>query len=50
MILLIVPVLKGILLRGEPEVVDDFVIPASADIGTADSEGVKYSVHKIFIK
>jgi len=45
--LLIVPVLKGILLRGEPEVVDDFVLPASADIGTADSEGVEYFYFRI---
>ncbi|UHA75753.1 hypothetical protein KIK04_00700 [Paenibacillus sp. 481] len=44
---MIVPVLKRILLRGEPEITDDFVLPASADIGTAESEGVEYFYFRI---
>lgn len=39
---MIVPVLKEIDLIWEPESVDDFVIPASAYIGTADSEGADH--------
>lgn len=44
---MIVPVLKRILLRGEPEDKDDFVLAASADIGTNGSEGVDYFYFRI---
>lgn len=44
---MIVPVLKRILFRSEPEIAEDFVLPASADIGTADSEGVEYFYFRI---
>jgi len=44
---MIIPVLKRILFRGEPEIADDFVLPASADIGTADSDGVEYFYFRI---
>lgn len=44
---MIVPVLKRILLRGEPENKDDFVLAASADIGTKDSQGVDYFYFRI---
>ncbi|EJW16690.1 immunity 8 family protein [Paenibacillus alvei] len=44
---MVVPVLKRILVRGEAEQKDDFVLPASADIGTADSEGVEYFYFRV---
>ncbi|MFC5452547.1 Imm8 family immunity protein [Paenibacillus aestuarii] len=44
---MIVPVLKRILLRGEPEKYDDFVLPASADIGSDNVEGVDYFYFRI---
>ncbi|MNW50459.1 hypothetical protein D3C74_279120 [compost metagenome] len=44
---MIVPVLKRILLRGEPENKDDFVLAASADIGTNGSQGVDYFYFRI---
>lgn len=44
---MIVPVLKRILLLGEPEKNDDFVLPASADIGSDTSEGVDYFYFRI---
>lgn len=44
---MIVPVLKRILFRGEPEIADDFVLPANVDIGTADSDGVEYFYFRV---
>lgn len=44
---MIVPVLKRILVRGEPDNKDDFVLAASADIGTNDSPGVDYFYFRI---
>ncbi|MGE6228445.1 Imm8 family immunity protein [Paenibacillus chitinolyticus] len=44
---MIVPVLKRILFRGEPEIADDFVLAANADIGTADSDGVEYFYFRV---
>jgi hypothetical protein len=36
------PVLKNIVLRGEPENISDFVIGANADIGIDGHDGVEY--------
>ncbi|TXK75444.1 Imm8 family immunity protein [Paenibacillus sp. N3.4] len=44
---MIVPILKRVLLRGEPEQEDDFALPASADIGSSNSDGVDYFYFRI---
>ncbi|WJQ83380.1 hypothetical protein [Brevibacillus brevis] len=46
---MIIPVLKDIVVRGEPECADDFILSANADIGVGakDEEGVEYFYFRI---
>ena len=44
---MIEPVLKKIVLRGEPEDINDFVLGANADIGIDGREGVEYFYFRI---
>ncbi|MBG9736687.1 Imm8 family immunity protein [Paenibacillus alvei] len=44
---MITPVLKRILVSSEPQSENDFVVPAIADIGSKDFEGVDYFYFRI---
>ncbi|MFF2889044.1 Imm8 family immunity protein [Paenibacillus sp. NPDC057967] len=44
---MVIPQLKRILVSNEPQSEDDFLIPAIADIGPTDAEGVDYFYFRI---
>ncbi len=46
---MIVPVLKDIVVRGEPESAGNFILSANADIGTKDEEGVEIDLMMVII-
>ncbi|MFB7817172.1 Imm8 family immunity protein [Paenibacillus chitinolyticus] len=44
---MVIPLLKRILISNEPQSDDDFVVPAIADIGPKDVDGVDYFYFRI---